>query len=62
MTIEFYDNANHYDPHGTKKPSAYAELVREYVQAGELPESALDWRIPANCGGSFGRLCRKWEY
>jgi hypothetical protein len=48
-----------YDPHGTKKPAAYAEMVREYVEEGKLSEEALDWTIPARFGG--GRNCRKGE-
>jgi hypothetical protein len=48
-----------YDPHGTKMPAAYADMVREYVRLGELPESAINWKIPSNCGGSFGDTCQK---
>ena len=59
LTISYYDNARHYDPHGTKKPSAYADLVRAYVESGDLPEKALDWTIPKSFGGEFGRTCRK---
>jgi len=37
--------AKQYDPHGTKKPVVYNDLIDSLVEAGNLPQIALGWKV-----------------